>query len=195
VPPRKNPPSSSRRAAGFQSINLSIYLSNKRGRGGGREALAGGAGAGHVGGEVEGMMAGWDEREARRGEERRRHGTSWVSGLLCLRLWPPLAACGPAGCCGVGALVRRGWTSWPAPNIDVFKKYSINIDIYRCMSIYFYKYMYIYPISMNISERLSRFDFEIHEVGHQERLTVDRDVTPTERIISRKYNTHIKSNI
>jgi hypothetical protein len=72
VPPRKNPPSSSRRAAGFQSINLSIYLSNKRGRGG-REALAGGAGAGHVGGEVEGMMAGWDEREARRGEETARH--------------------------------------------------------------------------------------------------------------------------
>jgi hypothetical protein len=77
----------------------------------------------------------------------------------------------------VGALVRRAWTCWPAPNIDAFKKYSINIDIYRCMSIYFYKYMYIYLTSMNISERLSRFDFEIHEVGHQERFTIDRDVT------------------
>jgi hypothetical protein len=29
---------------------------------------------------------------------------------------------------------------------------------------------------MNTSERLNRLDFEIHEVGHQERLTVDRDV-------------------
>jgi hypothetical protein len=128
---------------------------------------------------VEGMMAGWDEREARRGEERRRHGTSWVSGLLCLRLWPPLAACGPAGCCGVVNCCAEGLDVLACTyfDIDAFKKYSINIDIYRCMSIYFYKYMYIYLTSMNISERLSRFDFEIHEVGHQERLTIDRDVT------------------
>jgi hypothetical protein len=29
---------------------------------------------------------------------------------------------------------------------------------------------------MNTSERLNRFDFEIHEVGHQERLIVDGDI-------------------
>jgi hypothetical protein len=29
---------------------------------------------------------------------------------------------------------------------------------------------------MNIFERLSRLDLEIHEIGHQECLTVDRDV-------------------
>jgi hypothetical protein len=61
APPRKNPPSSSSPAAGLQPICLSIYLSTTyQGEGGGRReqarvALAGGAGAGHVGGEVEGM--------------------------------------------------------------------------------------------------------------------------------------------
>jgi hypothetical protein len=44
------------------------------------------------------------------------------------------------------------------------------------MSTYLYKYTYIYPIPMSTSERLSRLDLEIHEVGHQERLTVDGDV-------------------
>jgi hypothetical protein len=34
----------------------------------------------------------------------------------------------------------------------------------------------VYPIFMNISERLSRLDLEIHEVSHQERLTVNGDV-------------------
>jgi hypothetical protein len=47
-----------------------------------------------------------------------------------------------------------------------------------CIYIYmyfFYEYIYIYPISMSIFERLDRFNFEIHEVGHSEHLTVDRD--------------------
>jgi hypothetical protein len=30
---------------------------------------------------------------------------------------------------------------------------------------------------MSASERLSRLDLEIHKVGHQERLTVDGDIT------------------
>jgi hypothetical protein len=30
---------------------------------------------------------------------------------------------------------------------------------------------------MSTPERLDRLDFEIHEVGHQERLTVDMDLT------------------
>jgi hypothetical protein len=33
--------------------------------------------------------------------------------------------------------------------------------------------MHVHPISMNTSERLSRFDLEIYEVSHQEHLTVD----------------------
>jgi hypothetical protein len=37
--------------------------------------------------------------------------------------------------------------------------------------------MYTHPILMSTSERLSQFDLEIHEVGHQEHLTVDGDVT------------------
>jgi hypothetical protein len=36
--------------------------------------------------------------------------------------------------------------------------------------------MNTHPTSMSISERLSRLDLEIYEVGHQERLTVDGNV-------------------
>jgi hypothetical protein len=54
-----------------------------------------------------------------------------------------------------------------------------------------------HPTPMSTFERLSRLDIEIHEVGHQERIAVDGDVESllTEKIISRKYNTHIKSRI
>jgi hypothetical protein len=48
---------------------------------------------------------------------------------------------------------------------------------------------------MNTSERLSRLDLKIHEVGHKERLAVDETSSPTEKIISYKYNTHVKSKI
>jgi hypothetical protein len=51
--------------------------------------------------------------------------------------------------------------------------------------------MYVYLISMNTSERLSRFDIEIYKVDYEERLT--RTTTITKRIISRKYNTYVKS--
>jgi hypothetical protein len=44
---------------------------------------------------------------------------------------------------------------------------------------------------MNTFERLGRHDFEIHEVDHQERITVDGALPVTERIISRKYVTLI----
>jgi hypothetical protein len=36
--------------------------------------------------------------------------------------------------------------------------------------------MYIYPISMNTFERLSRFNLKIYDIGHQEYIGVDRDV-------------------
>jgi hypothetical protein len=39
-----------------------------------------------------------------------------------------------------------------------------------------YEYTHAHPILMSTSERLSRFNLEIYEVGHQECLTVDRDV-------------------
>jgi hypothetical protein len=38
------------------------------------------------------------------------------------------------------------------------------------------KYMYIHPTSINTFERLGRLYLVIHEVSHQERFTVDRDV-------------------
>jgi hypothetical protein len=39
-----------------------------------------------------------------------------------------------------------------------------------------YEYTYADPISMSISEKLSRLDFEIHEVGYKERLAVNENV-------------------
>jgi hypothetical protein len=52
-----------------------------------------------------------------------------------------------------------------------------------------------HPTFMSTSERLIQIDLEIHEVGHQKRLAVDGMSPLTERIISRKYNTYIKSKI
>jgi hypothetical protein len=36
---------------------------------------------------------------------------------------------------------------------------------------------HVHPISMSTFERLDQLDLEIHEVGHQERLVIDADVT------------------
>jgi hypothetical protein len=44
------------------------------------------------------------------------------------------------------------------------------------MSTHPYEHMHTHPTPMSTSERLSRFDLEIHEVDHQERLTVNEDV-------------------
>jgi hypothetical protein len=64
------------------------------------------------------------------------------------------------------------------------------------MSTHPYKHMHAHPTPMSTSKRLSRLDFVIHEVGHQECFTVDGDIaSPTERIIRRKCNTHIKYKI
>jgi hypothetical protein len=57
-----------------------------------------------------------------------------------------------------------------------FYKHSINIDIYIRIITYPYEHTYIHLTSMSTSERLSRFDIEIHKVSHQRRIAVDRDV-------------------
>jgi hypothetical protein len=44
------------------------------------------------------------------------------------------------------------------------------------MSTHPYKHMHAYPTPMSTSKRLSQLDLEIHEVGHQERLSIDGDV-------------------
>jgi hypothetical protein len=41
--------------------------------------------------------------------------------------------------------------------------------------------------SMSTSERLSRFDLEIHKVGHQECLTVDRYIDMSARFVLKRY--------
>jgi hypothetical protein len=77
---------------------------------------------------------------------------------------------------------------------SIFLKYSINTDIYICMTTQLYEYMYAYSTSKSTSERLNPLDLEIHEVGHQEHLAIDGTSPPIEKIISRKC-THIKSRI
>jgi hypothetical protein len=44
------------------------------------------------------------------------------------------------------------------------------------MSTHPYKHMYAHPTPMSTFVRLSRLDLKIHEVGHQECLTIDGDV-------------------
>jgi hypothetical protein len=57
------------------------------------------------------------------------------------------------------------------------KKHSINTDTYTRTSTDLYEHTHAYPTPMSTSERLSRLDLKIHKVSHQERLTVDGDVT------------------
>jgi hypothetical protein len=57
-----------------------------------------------------------------------------------------------------------------------FEKHSTNADTHTRTSTHLYKYTHAHPTLMNNFERLSRLNFEIHEVGHQVRLAVDGDV-------------------
>jgi hypothetical protein len=45
------------------------------------------------------------------------------------------------------------------------------------MSTHPYEHTHSHPTLMSTFERLCRLDLEIHEVGHQEHLIVDGDVT------------------
>jgi hypothetical protein len=56
-----------------------------------------------------------------------------------------------------------------------FKKYSANVNIYTRTSTHPYKHTHIHIIPMSTFKRLSQFDIEIHEIDHQERITVDMD--------------------
>jgi hypothetical protein len=63
------------------------------------------------------------------------------------------------------------------------------------MNIHFYEHAHAHPTPMSTSERLSRLDLEIHKVSHKERSLSTGISPPTEKIINRKYNTHVKSSI
>jgi hypothetical protein len=114
-------------------------------------------------------------------------GTSPLKERLCVKLfnkYPTLFSRG--NCCLHSYLF--------------FKKHSTNVDIHTRMSTHPYEHTHAYPTSMSTSERLSRLDLKIHEVGHQERLTVIKSASlstgtspPTKRIINR--NTHVKYKI
>jgi hypothetical protein len=52
----------------------------------------------------------------------------------------------------------------------------VNTDIYTRTDTHLYEHMYAHLIPMHTFEKLSRLDFEIHEVGHQKYFTVDRNV-------------------
>jgi hypothetical protein len=45
------------------------------------------------------------------------------------------------------------------------------------MATHHYEHMYAHSTPMSTSKRLSRLNLDIHEVDHQECLTVDRDIT------------------
>jgi hypothetical protein len=49
------------------------------------------------------------------------------------------------------------------------------------MNIYSYEYMYTRLTHMTASERLSRLDLKIHEVGHQKRLTIKKTSSTTKK--------------
>jgi hypothetical protein len=55
-------------------------------------------------------------------------------------------------------------------------KHSTNTDIHTYMSTHSYEHTYTHHTLMSNSERLSRFDLEIHKVDHQECFTVDGDI-------------------
>jgi hypothetical protein len=80
-------------------------------------------------------------------------------------------------------MISFRWRNIPLNNLIISKvtffceKHSINIDTYIRMSTHLYEYMYVHSTPMSTFKRLNRFDLEIHEVGHQERVTVDGDVT------------------
>jgi hypothetical protein len=59
-------------------------------------------------------------------------------------------------------------------SVKKIEKHSTNTDTHTRMSTHPYEHTHHIPIST--SERLSRFDIDIHEGGHQERLAVDGDV-------------------
>jgi hypothetical protein len=44
------------------------------------------------------------------------------------------------------------------------------------MNTYSYEHIYAYHICISTSERLSRLDFEIHEIGYQEHFIIDGDI-------------------
>jgi hypothetical protein len=51
-----------------------------------------------------------------------------------------------------------------------------NVGTHTCTSTHPSEHMYAHPISMSASEKLVRLDLEIHEIDHQECLTVDGDI-------------------
>jgi hypothetical protein len=56
-------------------------------------------------------------------------------------------------------------------------KHITNADTHTRMITHIYECTHVHHISMSIFERLSQFDLEIHEVGHQKRFTVDGNIT------------------
>jgi hypothetical protein len=65
------------------------------------------------------------------------------------------------------------YTTYLGDALICFEKHSTNTDTHTRKRTHPYAHTHAYPTPMSTSERLSRFDLEIHEIGHQERLTVD----------------------
>jgi hypothetical protein len=52
--------------------------------------------------------------------------------------------------------------------------------------------MHTHSILMSTSDRLGRLDLEIHEVGHKSVSLSTGKLLTTKKIVSHKYNTHVK---
>jgi hypothetical protein len=60
--------------------------------------------------------------------------------------------------------------------INIKKDEAANADTHTRTSTHPYEHTHVHPIPINTSERLRQFDLEIHEIDHEEHLTIDSDV-------------------
>jgi hypothetical protein len=70
-----------------------------------------------------------------------------------------------------------------------------NTGTHTHMSTHSYEYTYAHTIFMSISERLNRLDLEIYKVGHQNASLFTGTSSPTERIISLKFDSYVRPRI
>jgi hypothetical protein len=54
----------------------------------------------------------------------------------------------------------------------VFYKHNINIDTHTRTNIYPYEHIHVHTTHINISKKLSQFNFKIYDIDHQERLAI-----------------------
>jgi hypothetical protein len=78
---------------------------------------------------------------------------------------------------GLGGRGNEPGSKWEGWNGFLFFKTQYkHILLIHVQELKCYKHTPVHTTRISISDRLNRLDIEIHEVGHQERLTVDEDI-------------------